>query len=196
MAHVVVFPNGRVAIDCPECGKTREAADFQGNPDHESGWYGVCKYCRKKTERLDSVGKPASAGWDDKAIKCPNCSDGRFYGSDDKGNIVDLGECYRCQGKTWQSWRDMARNQSYDGWVADKMMRADERQGEINNAEAKKVMKALGVEGPSKEEKEFRREHVIRKPKSEPCDYEPGEFSERDLFDTPEEYVAWVEGRS
>jgi len=199
MAHVQTFPNGRVAIECPECGRTRDADAFRGSATN-GGWFMMCKYCRKKAELLNSVGKPASVGWDDKVEKCPNCSDGRFYGSDGKGNTVDLGECYRCQGKAWQSWRDRARNQSYDGWVAAKMMQGDMKKSKVTNTETKKLVKALGVNGPSKEEKQFvkpekKAKPKVAKPKTTTCTEDPcGKFNERDLFDSDEEYKLWMEG--
>ena len=185
MAHVTTLPNGKVLVDCPECGKTRDAAAFTGNSDHASG-------CRKKVAVDHATGKPANAAWTDTAYKCPNCATGRFITTDHTtGKDVDRGPCFRCKGKGYQTWADVKRNQSYDGWMGAKMMRGDA------NAQTKEIVKALGVEGPSKEEKEVNKpvKKRIKKPKQqEPCGYVPDEFSERDLFDSDEAYAEWKDG--
>ena len=207
MAHVTTLPNGTVIIDCPECGKAREAKSFRGNPDHKSGWYTMCHYCRQKSEFKLALGKPSNADWDAVAYVCEKCGgSGRYVSySAIHGRDMDFGSCYRCKGKGKQTWRDAGRNMSYDSWMAAKLMQGDMRAGQQEKDArdlAEKVVEGLKNVGPSREEVEVKKplkrkkakkvkKAPLPKPEKEPCHDEGEEFNERELFNSDEEYAAW-----
>ena len=167
MAHVTTLTDGTVLIDCPECGRTREAACFRGNLNEEHGWFSSCKYCRAKNEFVASIGKPSDAGWDDVAYPCVECSGtGQYHAARDmNGKPMSVGGiCFRCKGKGNQTWRDVGRNSSYDGWVAFKAIQGDMARAEATDARefAEQVVEGLKDVPPSPEEVEFEREFGLQ----------------------------------
>jgi len=119
------LPDGTVVIQCGTCQRWRHHSAFlvgEKNPKKKECWNSECSYCRESgpfcLETRAVIDMPEDAKWEDVAGPC-GCGDGRYHGSGKQGI------CFRCKGKSEQTWHDRARNYHYDLHEAKKGLQAE-----------------------------------------------------------------------
>jgi hypothetical protein len=185
MANVKKFDD-KVIIQCPDCNKWRDSSCFRGNPNPMSkGWWASCVYCRAKDSLAQKLEKPQHADWDGVAGECGRCGGtGVYQGVSGINNqVITKGVCYRCVGKGKQTWRDRARNMSYDEYCANAAMRADIEYTPEKEEEELRDAEQSAFEHKHDLDDEFDASGIPR---------EGGEFTLRSLFNSDEEYQEYL----
>jgi hypothetical protein len=128
----IKLPDGRVLIKCKSCNTLRAHTYFlvgECNPKKKECWVEQCQDCRKSDDIAKKIGKPADAKWTDKAEDCGHCDGDGIYkwGAHDiiTGRHQFSGKCFRCVGKGYQTWKDVARNLTHDEAQAAAAVRRD-----------------------------------------------------------------------
>lgn len=132
-AEKMVRSDGKVLVRCPQCKHWRDGHSYligEKDPKKKECWVPKCEYCRKPDALLEKVGYPGGeVQVTDKAENC-FCHDGTF-----KFSNGAVGIHFRCQGKGWCSWADMARNYYFDLKQSERMVRSDEAKSNTESPE-------------------------------------------------------------